>query len=352
MAIDPTLKAWYTAFSNTQGLADNKMGEVLQALQEVHGNSTFTSMLYGMINMETRNSIYANWIDNVGVKDKIVLDAGACSGIWGYYALHHGAKHVIQIEYDIKLIHLLNVMRENSSFKDKITVIQGDLTKDFDYPEPDVIIAEHIGDWFFGENIHGIHQALYKQWPNAKFIPESAQPVIAWRSGKPDTGTLLLESYKNEVNGIRFGSWGGFSNNIDMPQEWITVMDALYPYSKISIITATNGDEWNSTDESALYVDNGKVFSLQEDIPRSLKRPHGMFEFSATCPDDLLNSPLLFATLDINIGTNNDLHSARKMNVTSNYTSIRLNPYAGKVKFVAHMDRNNVGSGKWVVEWS
>ena len=89
---------------------------------------------YGCITNKNRNTIYSNWIKQVGVKNKVVLDGGAGTGIWGYHALVHGADHVIQVEWNDEQIPFLENLRNNSEFKDKITIIHGDLRTNFNYP--------------------------------------------------------------------------------------------------------------------------------------------------------------------------------------------------------------------------
>ena len=124
-----------------------------------------------------------------------------------------------------------------------------------------------------------------------------------------------------------------------MPQEWLTSMDTLYQYSKIPIITVTNDAIW-STPNNVSYTDEGGVFSLQKDYSS---------EFSSTYPGDLDKHSVLFATLDFNIGINDDLRCARSMGLTDSYTSIGLYSNSTEIQFIpSHLTR----SSKWRVRWN
>ena len=68
-----------------------------------------------------RNTAYENWISE-NVKDKIVIDLGAGSGILCYLAVKYGAKKVYALERKGRLIH-----RMKETLGDTIEYIHADL---------------------------------------------------------------------------------------------------------------------------------------------------------------------------------------------------------------------------------
>ena len=256
---------------------------------------------YGCITNKNRNTIYSNWIKQVGVKNKVVLDGGAGTGIWGYHALVHGADHVIQVEWNDEQIPFLENLRNNSEFKDKITIIHGDLRTNFNYPEPDIIILENIGSRFYNEDIHGTTKNLRDAWPNAKIIPDEGQLVISWIEGKDDQyrdyGYNNTENIKN-YNGVI---------NVEMPDTWIKEINKAYDhFTKTPTITQIDPNWW----PDYISVDKSDIFFLGDPL----------FEFTSTSPE-LAN----FATLQFFVGIDNDMITTSKfgLSVSSTYASIK-----------------------------
>lgn len=88
-----------------------------------------------------RTNTYEQWIKE-NVKDKVVCDLGAGTGILCYLAYYYGARHVYGMELRPKVVKTL---RER--FKDipQIEIIEGDVLED-SWPESDIYLHEFIGN--------------------------------------------------------------------------------------------------------------------------------------------------------------------------------------------------------------
>tara|TARA_B100001057_G_scaffold331179_1_gene331481 strand:- start:88 stop:840 length:753 start_codon:yes stop_codon:yes gene_type:complete len=91
-----------------------------------------------------RNTAYENWISE-NVKDKIVIDIGAGSGILCYLAVKYGAKKVYALERRGRLIH-----RMKEILGDSVEYIHADLLET-ELPECDIYLHEWLTSEFWNE---------------------------------------------------------------------------------------------------------------------------------------------------------------------------------------------------------
>ena len=91
-----------------------------------------------------RNSAYENWISE-NVKNKIVIDLGAGSGILCYLAVKYGAKKVYALERRGRLIH-----RMKEILGDTVEYIHADLLET-ELPECDIYLHEWLTSEFWNE---------------------------------------------------------------------------------------------------------------------------------------------------------------------------------------------------------
>lgn len=102
-----------------------------------------------MIQDEKRTDAYREAIENNKhlIKDKIVIDVGAGTGILSIFAARAGAKHVYAVEFSETAQLTKKIIAENG-FSDKITVIKKKIedVTDKDIPcKADVLISEWMG---------------------------------------------------------------------------------------------------------------------------------------------------------------------------------------------------------------
>ena len=91
-----------------------------------------------------RNTAYENWISE-NVKDKIVIDLGAGSGILCYLAVKYGAKKVYALERRGRLIH-----RMKQILGDTVEYIHADLYET-ELPKCDIYFCDFLSSEFWNE---------------------------------------------------------------------------------------------------------------------------------------------------------------------------------------------------------
>ncbi|XP_059284361.1 probable protein arginine N-methyltransferase 1 isoform X1 [Lycium ferocissimum] len=93
------------------------------------------------------------------IKDKVVLDVGAGTGILSLFCAKVGAKHVYAIECSSMADMAQEIVKSNG-FSDVITVIKGKVEEiDLPVPNVDIIISEWMGYFLLYENM--LNTVLY-----------------------------------------------------------------------------------------------------------------------------------------------------------------------------------------------
>ncbi|KAH0743344.1 hypothetical protein KY290_031337 [Solanum tuberosum] len=108
-------------------------------------------MLKDVVRTKTyQNVIYKN---SFLIKDKVVLDVGAGTGILSLFCAKVGAKHVYAIECSSMADMAQEIVKLNG-FSDVITVIKGKVEEiDLPVPKVDIIISEWMGYFLLYENM-------------------------------------------------------------------------------------------------------------------------------------------------------------------------------------------------------
>ncbi|KAL3332242.1 hypothetical protein AABB24_032706 [Solanum stoloniferum] len=108
-------------------------------------------MLKDVVRTKTyQNVIYKN---SFLIKDKVVLDVGAGTGILSLFCAKVGAKHVYAIECSSMADMVQEIVKLNG-FSDVITVIKGKVEEiDLPVPKVDIIISEWMGYFLLYENM-------------------------------------------------------------------------------------------------------------------------------------------------------------------------------------------------------
>ncbi|MFA7174074.1 MAG: class I SAM-dependent methyltransferase [Kiritimatiellia bacterium] len=109
-----------------------------------------------------------------------VLDIGAGTGILSLFAAQAGAGHVYAVE-QTQIVDVARRIIATNGFSDRITVIQGDITK-VELPEKvDVIVSEWLGSYAVDENLLPVVVQARERWlkPGGRMIPGS---VKVWMS--------------------------------------------------------------------------------------------------------------------------------------------------------------------------
>ncbi|KAH0652935.1 hypothetical protein KY285_031948 [Solanum tuberosum] len=108
-------------------------------------------MLKDVVRTKTyQNVIYKN---SFLIKDKVVLDVGAGTGILSLFCAKVGAKHVYAIECSSMADMAQEIVKLNG-FSDVITIIKGKVEEiDLPVPKVDIIISEWMGYFLLYENM-------------------------------------------------------------------------------------------------------------------------------------------------------------------------------------------------------
>ena len=118
-----------------------------------------------------RTKAFYKAISRINLKDKVVLDAGCGTGIFGFFASQRGAKKIIAVDRSNFIDKAMMLAKKNKI--ENIDFIQQDLTKLYFPQKIDVLIHENIGNFIFDENtinvVTHLKEKLLKR--NAKIIP-------------------------------------------------------------------------------------------------------------------------------------------------------------------------------------
>ncbi|KAG2634645.1 probable protein arginine N-methyltransferase 1 [Panicum virgatum] len=147
-------------------------GEEEQAAEEVIGSDKTSADYYfdsyshfgiheEMLKDIVRTKTYQNVITQSSflIKDKIVLDVGAGTGILSLFCAKAGAKHVYAIECS-QMADMANEIVKANGYSNVITVIKGKVEEiELPVPKVDVIISEWMGYFLLFENM--LNTVLY-----------------------------------------------------------------------------------------------------------------------------------------------------------------------------------------------
>ncbi|RCV11418.1 hypothetical protein SETIT_2G184000v2 [Setaria italica] len=147
-------------------------GEEQQAEEEVIGSDKTSADYYfdsyshfgtraEMLKDIVRTKTYQNVITQSSflIKDKIVLDVGAGTGILSLFCAKAGAKHVYAIECS-QMADMAKEIVKTNGYSDVITVIKGKVEEiELPVPKVDVIISEWMGYFLLFENM--LNTVLY-----------------------------------------------------------------------------------------------------------------------------------------------------------------------------------------------
>jgi predicted RNA methylase len=130
-----------------------------------------------MINDHERNRFYQDSLNDV--RNKIVLDIGAGTGLLSALAVECGASHVYSFEYDPKNYSVTENFIKQSNLQDKITLILADvLTVDnvcWEHQPIDIIITETFASDCFIENFAFLVEHVENNFnlsDNHRWIPD------------------------------------------------------------------------------------------------------------------------------------------------------------------------------------
>nr|CAB3456883.1 unnamed protein product [Digitaria exilis] len=147
-------------------------GEEEEAAAEVIGSDKTSADYYfdsyshfgiheEMLKDIVRTKTYQNVITQSSflIKDKIVLDVGAGTGILSLFCAKAGAKHVYAIECS-QMADMAKEIVKSNGYSDVITVIKGKVEEiELPVPKVDVIISEWMGYFLLFENM--LNTVLY-----------------------------------------------------------------------------------------------------------------------------------------------------------------------------------------------
>ncbi|EER98789.1 hypothetical protein BDA96_02G188700 [Sorghum bicolor] len=147
-------------------------GEDGQASAEVIGSEKTSADYYfdsyshfgiheEMLKDVVRTKTYQNVIfqNSFLIKDKVVLDVGAGTGILSLFCAKAGAKHVYAIECS-QMADMAKEIVKSNGYSDVITVIKGKVEEiELPVPKVDVIISEWMGYFLLFENM--LNTVLY-----------------------------------------------------------------------------------------------------------------------------------------------------------------------------------------------
>jgi len=145
--------------------------------QEYNGKDVYypEGFMIDMVNQEQRFVVYQKAFDELSVRDKVVCDLGAGSGLLGLEALRLGATHVYLVEMVPETIKSLQAIIDNHPQKDKITLIAKDICSlvqtDFNH-QVDIFVTETFGSLLWNEAIVIYFAHVLRMFPEAKTIPE------------------------------------------------------------------------------------------------------------------------------------------------------------------------------------
>lgn len=151
-------------------------------MEQIKNPEEYWSVTEGIFNClidEDRSLAFERAIKNTVKNGDIVVDMGTGSGVLAMFAADAGAQKVYAVESNQKNIKTLQKTFEENNYKDKIILIEGDVTK-IDLPEKvDVIIGELIATGLVEESqIPATNNMLRFGKPNVKVLLKKYESYI------------------------------------------------------------------------------------------------------------------------------------------------------------------------------
>ena len=169
----------------------------------------------GMVNDQLRFEHFKKAFEFESVRDKVICDLGAGTGILSLEALRQGAKHVYLVDLTSDTIDALKTIVANHPHKDKITILYKDICEleksDFAH-DVDVIVTETFGGDLWNEGLIHYIKSVKAIFPDAVSIPNSACSRLEiidadysdWNIWPQIGDKVLIEGYKTLYNGKKF----------------------------------------------------------------------------------------------------------------------------------------------------
>lgn len=162
-----------------------------------------------MINDNVRNQFYQNSLHDV--KDKVVLDIGAGTGLLSVMAAHAGARLVYSFEHDPQNYTVAKTFIERAGLSDKIKLICADVLAvdkhSWNHEPIDVIVTETFANDCFTENFAFIVEHVQRSFnlkANHRWIPDRVDLTIGisnvYRNPEFNPGVSLPECYSLQIN--------------------------------------------------------------------------------------------------------------------------------------------------------
>lgn len=172
-----------------------------------------------MLSDFVRTDTYRRGIMAAGIKDKIVMDVGAGTGILSMFAVQAGAKHVYSIEPSAVASDMQEIINDNG-YADKITIIRKmseDLTlEDFDGNKPDFIVSEWMGYFLYFEGmLPSVIKARQMFGDTAKMLPSNGTLRLSLLTDEKyyDEGVTRWGDKTKNPWGLKFAPLARYGNS-------------------------------------------------------------------------------------------------------------------------------------------
>ena len=182
---------------------------MLDLLKHINWNGKTFGYDLLMINDHERNEFYQKSL--IGVKDKVVLDIGAGTGLLSCMAAQAGAKLVYAFEYDPQNYAVTKQFIEQAGLSDKIKLICADVLSidrhNWIHEPIDVIVTETFANDCFIENFAFLVEHVEQNFnlaPNHRWIPDKIELSVGLIDVPPtlefDPGIDLPTTYVDQIN--------------------------------------------------------------------------------------------------------------------------------------------------------
>jgi len=164
---------------------------------------------------QKRTNAFRLAIKNTVKKGDIVVDMGTGSGVLAMFAVEAGAERVYAIELDKNNIQMLHKTIEINGYKDKIIILEGDVTK-IKLPEKvDVIVGEMIATGLIEElQVPAMNNILKYTKKNVKVVLKEYETSVDLVYNKDYLYGHKFKMVRYEIPGIAGSKSKSFSDKI------------------------------------------------------------------------------------------------------------------------------------------